>query len=66
MSEGMKKIEQALDNITPADDTEQEIMEGIMRMLALLVDRRAGAELVTVLSTDTHEYHLTVTRKRIT
>lgn len=65
MSEGMKKIEEALASTEPADDFEHAVLTELMKMLAALSDMRGGSELHTVMAGKTHEYILTFTRKRL-
>lgn len=65
MSEGMKKIEEALANTEPADDFELDILTELLDMLIVLSDMRGGGELTAVKTRETHEYILTFTRKRL-
>lgn len=63
MSEGMKKIEEAIDEIELPTDAEQEVIEAVMKMLGVIVEMHNGFDLRSTMETPKHIYTLSFDRR---
>lgn len=63
MSEGMKKIEEAIDQIKMADPETKSYVQAAAMLLAAIVDMHEGYALNTIIETSTHRYTMTMIRE---
>jgi hypothetical protein len=67
MSEGMKKIEEALAAAVPMDPEDAEIVQMSLMALAAIMDKRGDTHdlKALILSMDGYAYELTLTKRKL-